>query len=337
MHNVVMKALVLGGTGVIGTGIVRHLVDRNARVDTYSRRRRNDAQSHRHIAGDRSDGRAFERAFESARYDVVIDLVCYTPADADNTVRTFAGRCEHLLFCSTVCTYGVKSAPLVLVDERFPQEPVTEYGSNKLACERTFRRAAENGSFELTIVRPSHTYGPGGPLLDQLEIEGVAWDRISRGLPVLCSGDGLGLWQSTHRDDCAKLFAYAALNPKTYGKSYNATRPDVFTWRDYYREGAAALGTRAELIFAPSAWVTRTAPGRFRLLEEVTRFHGAYCSRKARADVPEFTCNVSFEDGARETFADLRRRGAWNDSSTDLEYDRLVQKSLAAGFERALA
>lgn len=36
----------------------------------------------------------------------------------------------------------------------------------------------------------------------------------------MCAGDGLGLWQSTHRDDCGKLFAYAALNSKTYGEAY---------------------------------------------------------------------------------------------------------------------
>ena len=68
----------------------------------------------------------------------------------------------------------------------------------------------------MTIIRPGSTYGPGAPLIDNLEPDAVAWDRIERGLPALCAGDGLGLWQSTHRDDCGKLFAYAALQPQTY-------------------------------------------------------------------------------------------------------------------------
>src|SRR6185436_11305765 len=89
--------------------------------------------------------------------------------------------------------------------------------------------------------RPSNTYGPGAPLVDQLEGDGPTWDRVARGLPVLVAGDGLGLWQSTHRDDCGRLFALAALNPRAYGQVYNAVRDCVFTWRDYYRQAAAAV------------------------------------------------------------------------------------------------
>ena len=37
----------------------------------------------------------------------------------------------------------------------------------------------------------------------------------------------------------------AALNPRTYGQSYNATRDENFTWRDYYREAPfVRVGTR---------------------------------------------------------------------------------------------
>lgn len=67
----------------------------------------------------------------------------------------------------------------------------------------------------------------------------------------------------THRDDCGLLFAHAALNPKTYGEAYNATRDEVLTWRDYYREVARALDTRAKLIFVPARWLIAQDPKRF--------------------------------------------------------------------------
>src|SRR2546423_776405 len=81
----------------------------------------------------------------------------------------FAGRCGQFQFCSTVCTYGVKIPPYVVVDEKFPQEPISNYGKNKLACEQIFLRAHEEKRLNLTIVRPSSTYGPGGRMIDQLE------------------------------------------------------------------------------------------------------------------------------------------------------------------------
>jgi nucleoside-diphosphate-sugar epimerase len=330
-----MNVLVVGGTGVIGAGIVKHLLSRGARVATYDRgiRARDTSSGVEHIVGDRADVLAFERQFERSRYDVVIDMLCFTKADAQSTERAFGGRCHHLVLCSTVCTYGAKTPGTVFVDEHFPQEPVSTYGRNKVECERLLEGASQRGRFELTILRPTHTYGPGAPLIDQLEADGSAWDRILRGRPILCAGDGLGLWQPTHRDDCAKLFAYAAANPRTYGEAYNATGDQVLTWRDYYGEAAAALETRARLVLAPAGWLLNELPHRFGLLRDVTRHHGAYDSAKAKAAVPEFRAVVGFAAGARETFADVRRRRAWRDSSLDDEYERLVQRAIELGFE----
>src|SRR5581483_10436258 len=114
-----MKALVIGGTGVIGTGVVRALVARNAEVTVFSRGRRTGAPfpASSHIRGDRHDANAFEGHFSDARYDVVVDLLCFSTEQAESTVRAFGGKCEHLLFCSTVCVYGSKVPSSVLVSE----------------------------------------------------------------------------------------------------------------------------------------------------------------------------------------------------------------------------
>ena len=149
--------------------------------------------------------------------------------------------------------------------------------------------------------------------------------------PVLCAGDGLGLWVSTHRDDCGKLFAYAALNPKTFGQAYNAAQPNHVTWRDYYQHVAAALDRTAHLILMPAQWIVAQDPKRFGLLHEISAFHGAYDSTKAVRDVPEFTCEISLREGARQVLSDQRRRGAWKDSTADAKYDAMVQAAQALG------
>jgi nucleoside-diphosphate-sugar epimerase len=330
-----MRVLVIGGTGLISTGIVKHLVARGIEVTVFNRSQREDTLPPQvtRLAGDRNQFGDFEGRFSSSRYDVVIDMICFGPEQAESAVRAFGGRCEQFIFCSTVCTYGVKVPPQMLIDESFPQEPISSYGRNKLACERVFRRAHDTRRFQVTIVRPSNTYGPGAPLIDNLEPNAAAWDRIERGQPVLCAGDGLGLWQSTHRDDCGEFFAYAALNPKTYGQDYNATREEIFTWREYYRQAAAALGKTAQLVFMPAAWIVRHDPQRFGLLREITQFHGAYNSSKARRDVPEFRCEIDLTRGAAETFADMRRRNVWRDSSGDSTYQAMVDEALACGVE----
>ena len=328
-----MRVLIIGGTGLISRGIVKHLLARGAEVTVFNRAQRENTlpAEVKRLTGDRNQFAEFEKQFAATRFDAVIDMVCFGPEQAESAVRAFEGRCEQFIFCSTVCTYGVKVPPQVLVDESFRQEPISGYGRNKLACEKIFHRAHEERQFRLTIVRPSSTYGAGAPLIDNLEPNAVAWDRIERGQPVLCAGDGLGLWHATHRDDCGKFFAYAALNPRTYGQDYIATRPEVLTWRDYYRQAAAALGKTAELVFMPAAWIVRHDPQRFGLLDEITRFHGAYNSAKARRDVPEFVCDIDLTSGAGETFTDLRRCKGWRDSAADALYQSMMDEALASG------
>lgn len=328
-----MRVLVIGGTGLVSTAVVNHLLARNADVTVFNRGNRISSAHVKTLVGDRNDVEGFARAMSNQRFDVVIDMICFNPMQAAAAIQVFAGRCEQFIFCSSAAIYGVKSSPGIFIDETFKQEPIGGYAQAKLACEKLFLQAHADGYFKTTIIRPSHTYGPGGQgMLDNLEYDSVAWDRIERGQPVLCSGDGLGLWVSTHRDDCAKLLAYAALNPKTFGQAYNATGDQYLTWRDYYREVAGSLGYTARLIFMPAQWIATQDPKRFAFLE-ISAFHNAYDSSKAMRDVPEFKCEIGLGQGALEVFADQRRRGVWKDSVGDTQYTSMVEATKSFGVE----
>lgn len=330
-----MRVLILGGTGLISVGIIKHLLARGADITMFNRGKRDVSVDPKvkQLTGDRNDFDVFERRFASERFDVVIDMICYRPQHASSSIRAFRGRCEHFIFCSTVSVYGVKVPPSVLIDESFPLEPITAYGRDKRDCEEMFLKADKQGDFNVTIIRPSNTYGEGAPLIDQLEIDPPSWDRIKNGKPVICAGDGLGLWNSTHRNDVGKLFAYGAMNKKTFGQTYNACIDRVFTWRDYYREAAKSLGNPARLYFLPADYIVRQNPQRFKLLQETTAFHGAYSSERAKRDVPEFTCEIPFEEGARRTLGDIERRGAMKSSMDDEIYDRMIETAKSLSIE----
>src|SRR5690242_11590912 len=114
-----MRVLVIGGTGVIGTGIVQALLARGADVSVYSRGVRGGSRSPgvTQLTGDRRDAAAFEHQFADMRFDVIVDLLCFSRADVESTVSAFGGRCQQILFCSTVCVYGDRVPPDVLVSE----------------------------------------------------------------------------------------------------------------------------------------------------------------------------------------------------------------------------
>src|SRR5450432_333212 len=105
-----LNALIIGGTGLISTGIAKHLVQRGAKVAMFNRGQRENIvpKSVRCIQGDRSNAAELARTFELERFDTVFDMICFSPAEAEASVRAFGGRCEQFVFCSTVCTYGAK-------------------------------------------------------------------------------------------------------------------------------------------------------------------------------------------------------------------------------------
>jgi hypothetical protein len=88
---------------------------------------------------------------------------------------------------------------------------------------------------------------------------------------------------------------------------------------------------------APAGWVVSQAPQRFGFLRDISRFHGAYSSEKAKRAVPEFRCDIGFVTGARETLADMKRRGAWRRHEDDAQYAQIVQRALELDFEELFA
>ncbi len=245
------------------------------------------------LTGDRADGAAF-KALADRGFDAVIDMIGFSPrARGSDDPRPSRVAPSRVLFCSTCCVYGVDIPPDVVIDETYTPRPTSNYGKDKLRQEQLYQEAASKGAFQAAIVRPSCTYGPrsfSSISSSSTRPPGGASNVASR---CCAAQDGLGLWQATHRDDVGKLFAYSVLNPKTYGRAYNATRDEVFTWRDFYRQGAEALG-KARCFRSRARWISRsrsrtfrTHPRDHRLSRRVRLFQGE--ARRA-----EFRCEVGF-------------------------------------------
>lgn len=324
-----MKTLLIGGTGVISTGIVQALKARGAAITVFNRGQTDDrlGDGVRHLHGDRNDLTAFESAmFREGPWDVVIDMICFTPTQAESDVRAFAGRCGHFIFCSTVCTYG-NTETVIPTDESCPQNPHSDYGRGKVACEQIFLRAHATGKMPVTIFRPSHTYGPGGPIINNLGWNASFVDRLRKGLPVIVSGDGHGLWQSTFASDVGAGFAHAAGRERCFGQSYNIVREEVFTWDQYTRRVAAALGAPPpRIVHLPTDWLIAIDPVRLAPLAEIFRYHGVYSSAKLQADVPEFRPGVTLEQGMPPTGAWLDKHNKIVAAETDPWEDRVLER-----------
>jgi nucleoside-diphosphate-sugar epimerase len=297
-----MDVLVIGGTGLISTGITRQLVDSGHDV-TCLTRGESDADlpgAVDFVHGDRNDDADLQAAREEADPDCVIDMVCFAPEQAESAVDVFEGV-EQYVFCSTVDVYHRPLARNPVTEDAAREPAVSEYGENKAECENIFMTAHDGGDFEATVIRPWSTYGEGGPVLHTLGVGTYYVDRIRQGKPIVVHGNGQSLWGPCHRDDVAGAFVNAVGNEAAYGETYHVTSEEVITWNQYHQTVADALDApEPDLVHIPTDVLAQAVPDRTGMLLDHFQFSTVFDNSKAKRDL-DFEYTVSFEEGVRRT------------------------------------
>lgn len=301
-----MKILIIGGTGVISTDVVKRFVSQGSEVAVINRGSRTGAlpEGVESIVADINDEAAVGQAIQGRHFDVVADFIAYLPSDVSRDIRLFSGRTEQYIFVSTEAVYQKppKSFP---VNEDTPQDnPYWEYARRKIACEKLLREEREKTGFPVTIVRPGHTYSDRSVALG---IHGGmgAWQNLKRiydRRPVIIHGDGSSLWTVTHSRDFAVGFCGLAGNKNAIGESYNITGDEVHCWTDIYGFAAAALGRELNPFYVSSAYLAASAyfDARGSLLGDKA-YCGIFDNSKLKKLVPEFKTTVKLEEGMRES------------------------------------
>lgn len=307
-----MDVLVIGGTGIISTGITNSLVAADHDVTLYNRGK-TDAEvpdAVDHIRGDRTDLDQFEADMDAVDPTAVIDMRCFTPAEAESAVRAFSDV-ERYIFCSTVAVYDhpVDSYPITETAER--KAAGENYGEAKAECERIFERAYSETGFPVVTLRPGHTYGEGGNrggLCYSLGWEQTAFiDRLRRGLPIVVHDAGTSLWASCHRDDVATAFV-AALDQGDTGEQYQVATEEEYAWDEYLRTAARAIGAPApDLVHVPTSFISTALPEQSELLTRDLQYSLTYDATKARETLG-FDPEISWEEGFRRTVSWLDDR-----------------------------
>jgi nucleoside-diphosphate-sugar epimerase len=321
-----MKILIIGGTGLISTAITRELLKRSHAVTHYNRGKSEVRfeGTVKNIPGDRNDFAAFERQIAQAdMFDCVIDMIGYTPPQAESAVRAFKGRVGQFIFCSTVDVYQ-KPANRYPILENEPRVLRNDYGGNKTQCENIFLDSHQRDDLNVTIIRPAMTYGEGGSVVELTGWGTKYIDRMRKGKPIIVHGDGSSLWGACHIDDAACAFAGAVENSATFGKAYHVTGEEWLTWDQYYRELAQAVGApEPRFVHIPTDLLSLLAPEKMRVV--VTNFQGnnIFDNSAAHNDLG-FRYTIPWVEGARRTVEWLDAHNRIQNSDDDPFDDRVI-------------
>ena len=251
-----MKLLIIGGTGFLGRHLTSLALDWGHEVTLYNRghRQHPDWRELTQLQGDR-DQSLDPLLGEGLHWDLTIDTCCYDPSQAASLSTALLGRCERLIFISTISVYRDfarpemdESAPLHQVA---PGESASGYGPLKVLCEAEYRtRWGER----LCILRPGVLCGPFDPT------GRLAWwvQRVQQGGSWLLPGEGQDRLQYLDVRDCAEFVLRAA--EQQLGGIFNLVKPGI-ALNDWVDRLAARLAPATPIVPEWAPWPALLAAG----------------------------------------------------------------------------
>ena len=271
------SALVIGGAGFLGTGIVRELVAGGWDVAALGRGNKPllvDGVTF--LRADRSQPGALGRATVGRTYDLVVDCAAYKEPDALDAVQTFAGATGHYVFISTDFVYSPTITGPFPIAEDAPKETSLAYGTGKLACEAVLARAWAERRFPATTLRPPHIMGAGN-VLGSGSVQGRDRSLLTRlragdGENVTLLAEGQLLIQPVWNREVGACAAHIAGQERAFGQVFNCPGPDAVTTYRYYELAAERLGvplktTSMDIATYLEKWPERAPFARHRIYD----------------------------------------------------------------------
>ena len=168
----VTTVVIIGATGFIGEHLLSVLVERKD-IELRVLVHRKKAKIHPGINFIEGDLLKPDSLNVLIRKNCTVINLAYLAQNNLDAMANLAGACaknqvRRLIHCSTAVVDG--GARSDFVTEEIPCAPITEYEKNKLQIEAILLEAAiEN--FEVSILRPTAVFGPGGKNLLKLASE----------------------------------------------------------------------------------------------------------------------------------------------------------------------
>jgi nucleoside-diphosphate-sugar epimerase len=262
--SIPMRAVVIGGTGHIGTYQIPRMVAAGHEVVNVSRSKRAPYRDHgawKQVATVELDRTTEERAGRFGKQirdlspDVVIDLICFTLESAQNLATALRGKIQQFIHCGTIWVHG--PSVQVPTTEAVPRKPFGDYGIQKAAIEDFLLREARVNGFPAVVLHPGHIVGPGwAPLNPAGHFNPEIFQRLANGEELCLPNLGLETVHHVHADDVAQAFAQSLVNRSVaIGENFHVVSGAALTLRGYAEAVAVWFGKKAKLKFVPwDAW-----------------------------------------------------------------------------------
>jgi nucleoside-diphosphate-sugar epimerase len=268
-----MKALVTGGTGILGRHLVQRLLQEGEEVWVLA----HTSQAAAHLQdlgvgvvdGDVRRWSSLRQAVQGA--DVVFHCagkaeptgrwVDFLEVNVLGTERVIQAALEHgvrrIVHVSSIGIYGPQPTGVIISEDKgYDPNPGARgfYTRSKIEADHiahwyTIERAAP-----ITVIRPGTIYGPGGK--GGLVRAGVRLGRLN-----VVFGNGSNLLPLVYVENVVDALMLAARRETAYGRAYNIVDDDEVTQQMYVEHMGQALGLRQSTVYLPLPAVRMLASG----------------------------------------------------------------------------
>jgi nucleoside-diphosphate-sugar epimerase len=304
-----MKILFVGGTGLISSACSELAVQRGHELFILNRSASTMyplPEGATLLQGDiHADEAQLASLVSGHRFDAVVDYIAFSVDDIERDLRLFRDGTDQFVFISSASAYQKPPKSYLITEETPLENPYWEYSRNKIACEDRLMQAYHDDGFPVTIIRPSHTYGP-----TQIPFGVSSWlhpwtvvDRMKRGRKVIVPGDGTSLWVLTWNADFAKGLVGLLGNQKAIGEAFQITSDQVLSWDQIHLETYQALGLEPNVVHIPSDLIAAYWPPATGSLIGDKSNSVVFDNSKIKRFVPDYLCEVDWAEGVRRSLA----------------------------------
>ncbi len=326
-----MKALFIGGTGIISSAISSSLVEQGWELYLLNRGNRTERipEGAKLLRADINDEALVSSLIKDQHFDVVADFIAFVPSQVERDIRLFSGKTKQYIFISSASAYQKPLSDFLITESTPLANPYWEYSRNKIACEELLMAEYRKNGFPVTIVRPSHTYDDRSIPLGVHGNNG-SWQVIKRMLenkPVIIHGDGSSLWTLTYNSDFAKGFIGLMGNIHAIGDAIHITSDESLTWNQIYQIIASALGVRLNAVHIATDYLVACSDYDFTgsLLGDKSNTV-VFDNSKIKRLVPEFNATVRFDQGVKLVLDNIFSHPEFQteDKEFDVWCDRII-------------
>ncbi len=152
-----LRALIIGGNGIISSSVSRLAVERGFDLTLVNRGlsdRRPPIAGVRVLTGDATDSASIASAIGKETFDVVVNFRSFLPQQVRDDIALFTGRTAQYVYISSASAYQKPVAHLPITESTPLVNPFWQYSRDKIASEDVLVAALRESGFPATHRSP---------------------------------------------------------------------------------------------------------------------------------------------------------------------------------------